>query len=151
MIIRTLIATVTLGAAAAGAAPHLLDAVAAPISSMVASANVQAVAVAEMDTLGAGQPITPANITADLESNRVDSVTTGPSKSATVFSVAASSDPTDYPGAGVAVMGGSGCQAAWVDASDPDLLAIDESPVLVVHIPAGHPCQAPTLPPGDAK
>jgi hypothetical protein len=149
MIIRTLVATITLGAAAAGAAPHLLNAVAAPVSSMVASANVQAVAVAEMDTLGAGEPITPANITADLEANPVDHVTAGPSTSETVFSVAGSSDPTDYPGAGVAVMGGTGCAAAWIDATDPDLLAIDESPVLTVHIPAGQPCQALTLPPAE--
>jgi hypothetical protein len=151
MIIRTLVATVALGAAAAGVCSP------APRKRRRRSdrqhgrnGNVQAVAVAEMDTLGAGL-ITPANITSDLESNPVDRVTTGPSTSATVFSVAGSSDPIGYPGAGVAIMGGTGCQAAWVDANDQDLLAIDESPVITFTIPAGRPCQAPALPPRDAR
>ena len=151
MIIRTIIATAALGAAAAGALPNVVHSAVAPITNMVATANVQAVAVAEMDLLGAGETITPADITADLEPNRVDTVTTGPSTSATVFSVAGSSDPNAYPGAGVAVMGGTGCAAAWVDATDPDLLAIDQSPVIMVHIPAGQPCQAPTLPPAGRR
>ena len=151
MIVRTIIATAALGAAAGGVLPQVVHSAVAPITNMVATANVQAVAVAEMDLLGAGMAVNPANITADLEPNRVDTVTNGPSTSATVFSVASSNDPNAYPGAGVAVMGGTGCAAAWVDASDPDRLAVDDSPLVTVTSPAGRPCQAPTLPPADRR
>lgn len=142
-----LLAALAIGAAGFGVAPRLISAFTAPAETIAASQNLQAVAVAEMDLLGAGMPVTPVNVRADLALGAGDVVTAGPSTNSDTFSVAPSADPSE-PGAGVAVMGGAGkCQAAFVNASDPDRLAVDDAPVETVPVPAGAPCVAPTLPP----
>lgn len=146
-----LLAALAVGAAGFGAAPHIISTITAPVESVAANQDLQAVAVAEMDLLGAGTPVTPRNVRGDLALGAGDIVTTGPSADSDIFSVAPSSDPSEAPGAGVAVMGGDGhCQAAWVDASDEAYLAVDAAPVITVSVPAGQPCLAPARPPAAA-